>query len=100
MRQYDEKRDVRDVGELTGGTTYFVMYSKVSDYTEEEVRPSKALSLEQTFGGKARKKTGLVAEIKIRQPVFLCPYQGCLKNFKQTGNLKTHLRSHVSAIFN
>jgi len=27
-----------------------------------------------------------------------CPFFNCLKEFTETGNLKTHLRTHVSSI--
>jgi hypothetical protein len=33
------------------------------------------------------------ASFKLR-----CPFVNCLKNFNETGNLKTHLRTHVSLL--
>ena len=33
-----------------------------------------------------------------KKPLY-CPFAECLRSFQETGNLKTHLRIHVSIIF-
>ena len=30
--------------------------------------------------------------------VYCCPYEECKKTFTESGNLKTHVRTHVSKI--
>lgn len=36
-----------------------------------------------------------ISRPKDEQKVLLCPYQSCLKEFSETGNLKTHIRTHT-----
>lgn len=35
------------------------------------------------------------ARPKEELKIFICPFQKCLKEFIETGNLKTHLRTHT-----
>lgn len=43
----------------------------------------------------------LIAQIeKVKRPkdekkVLICPFEKCLKEFSETGNLKTHMRTHT-----
>lgn len=44
----------------------------------------------------------IIGQMKAKKPrgdkrVLICPFVNCLKDFTETGNLKTHLRTHVSA---
>ena len=36
-----------------------------------------------------------ISRPKDEQKILLCPYQSCLKEFSETGNLKTHMRTHT-----
>lgn len=31
--------------------------------------------------------------------VYICPYENCQKAFSESGNLKTHIRIHVTLLF-
>lgn len=33
------------------------------------------------------------------QRIYVCPFEGCKKCFSESGNLKTHLRTHVTLLF-
>jgi KRAB domain-containing zinc finger protein len=43
----------------------------------------------------------IVAHIeKVKRPkeekkILICPFEKCLKEFSETGNLKTHMRTHT-----
>ena len=36
-----------------------------------------------------------LTRVKNETKVLLCPYYSCLKEFSETGNLKTHMRTHT-----
>ena len=51
----------------------------------------------------SRRNQFLIALDKAKRPrgehrTLTCPFFECLKEFAETGNLKTHLRTHVSLI--
>jgi len=45
-------------------------------------------------------KIALASIEKVKRPkdekkILLCPFEKCLKEFSETGNLKTHMRTHT-----
>jgi uncharacterized Zn-finger protein len=36
-----------------------------------------------------------ISRPKEESKILLCPYECCLKEFSETGNLKTHMRTHT-----
>jgi uncharacterized Zn-finger protein len=36
-----------------------------------------------------------ISRPKEESKILICPYQCCLKEFTETGNLKTHMRTHT-----
>ena len=37
-----------------------------------------------------------ISRPKEESKILLCPYECCLKEFSETGNLKTHMRTHTN----
>ena len=68
----------------SGATTKRAAYrKKFNNYFQK-----LGISIEESFEKTARTRG-------TKMPLF-CPFSNCLREFQETGNLKTHLRIHVS----
>ena len=55
---------------------------------ESRLRPKKQVKKEEDEGEEQK--------VNDSKKAFTCPYKGCGKQFSESGNLKTHIRIHVS----
>lgn len=65
---------------------------KVADDSDKQLLSEMQLS--------ASSVQSMVTQGKGKKKYYACPYQGCEKKFKESGNLKTHIRIHVSKWIN
>lgn len=78
---------------LSFGKSYILSYDeRLPDIENDDYAVQEHLGLESLTDCFNKVKKGRVASMK-------CPHISCSRQFIETGNLKTHLRIHVSISF-
>ena len=91
---------VTDASELQEGQAYHLIINLEAGegFINSEGRETDTDLNEELRESKFRELiyTGYQNSKHAKPKTLLCPFHGCTKTFRETGNLKTHIRTHVS----